>query len=205
MTYTKINWLNKGETGAKPINKTNLNHMDDGIVNNDNSITATNNKIGNLNNLMTPQKDNLVNAINSNISEKRSIITVSTNAQTSISANSNIPFNTIYAQCGDTEKLKVYSGGGVLIGAGVSKVLVSFVVNSSSSERKWFYLRKNGVKVGDSISQTATSYHTATYSPQLFEVQDGDYFQVLNFIGTIIVNDGISNPKASFMTVEVIE
>lgn len=65
MTYTKINWLNKGETGAKPINKTNLNHMDDGIVNNDNSITATNNKIGNLNNLMTPQKDNLVNAINS--------------------------------------------------------------------------------------------------------------------------------------------
>ena len=138
-------------------------------------------------------------------SPQKNIITVSTNAQTSISANSNIPFNTIYAQCGDTEKLKVYSGGGVLIGSGVSKVLVSFVVNSSSSERKWFYLRKNGVKVGDYISQTGTSYHTATYSPQLFEVQEGDYFQVLNFIGTITVNGGISNPKASFMTVEVIE
>lgn len=138
-------------------------------------------------------------------SPQKNIITVSTNAQTSISANSNIPFNTIYAQCGDTEKLKVYSGGGVLIGAGVSKVLVSFVVNSNSNDRKWFYLRKNGVKVGDYISQTGTSYHTATYSPQLFEVQEGDYFQVLNFIGTITLNGGISNPKASFMTVEVIE
>ena len=138
-------------------------------------------------------------------SPQKNIITVSTNAQTSISANSNIPFNTIYAQCGDTEKLKVYNGGGVLIGAGVSKVLVSFVVNSSSSERKWFYLRKNNVKVGDYISQTGTSYHTATYSPQLFEVQEGDYFQVLNFVGTINLNAGITNPKASFMTIEVIE
>ena len=138
-------------------------------------------------------------------SPQKNIITVSTNAQPSISANSNIPFNTIFAQCGDTEKLKVYSGGGVLIGAGVSKVLVSFVVNSNSNDRKWFYLRKNGVKVGDYISQTGTSYHTATYSPQLFEVQEGDYFQVLNFIGTITVNGGISNPKASFMTIEVIE
>ena len=138
-------------------------------------------------------------------SPQKNIITVSTNAQTSISANSNIPFNTIFAQCGDTEKLKVYSGGGVLIGAGVSKVLVSFVVNSNSNDRKWFYLRKNSIKVGDYISQTGTSYHTATYSPQLFEVQEGDYFQVLNFIGTINLNGGISNPKASFMTVEVIE
>lgn len=138
-------------------------------------------------------------------SPQKNIITVSTNAQTSISANSNIPFNTIYAQCGDTEKLKVYNGGGVLIGAGVSKVLVSFVVNSNSNDRKWFYLRKNGVKVGDYISQTGTSYHTATYSPQLFEVQEGDYFQVLNFVGTINLNGGISNPKASFMTIEVIE
>ena len=32
MAYQKLNWLNKGETGAIPINKTNLNHMDDGIV-----------------------------------------------------------------------------------------------------------------------------------------------------------------------------
>lgn len=31
MIYERINWLNKGETGAKPINKTNLNQMDKGI------------------------------------------------------------------------------------------------------------------------------------------------------------------------------
>lgn len=31
MAYERVNWLNKGETGAKPINKTNLNKMDKGI------------------------------------------------------------------------------------------------------------------------------------------------------------------------------
>lgn len=33
MAYEKVNWLNKGETGAKYINKTNLNQMDSGIYN----------------------------------------------------------------------------------------------------------------------------------------------------------------------------
>lgn len=33
MAYQRLNWLNKGETGAIPINKTNLNHMDEGIYN----------------------------------------------------------------------------------------------------------------------------------------------------------------------------
>ena len=62
MAYTKLNWLNKGETGAIPINKDNLNHMDNGISNNDSAI-------GNLANLNTSAKDNLVNAINSTIIE----------------------------------------------------------------------------------------------------------------------------------------
>lgn len=38
MAYQKLNWLNKGEIGAIPINKTNLNHMDDGIKQNSNDI-----------------------------------------------------------------------------------------------------------------------------------------------------------------------
>ena len=62
MAYTKLNWLNKGETGAIPINKDNLNHMDNGISNNDSAI-------GNLANLNTSVKDNLVNAINSTVVE----------------------------------------------------------------------------------------------------------------------------------------
>ena len=62
MAYTKLNWLNKGETGAIPINKDNLNHMDNGISNNDIAI-------GNLANLNTSVKDNLVNAINSTVVE----------------------------------------------------------------------------------------------------------------------------------------
>lgn len=30
--YVPVGWKNKGESGAKPINKTNLNHMDEGIT-----------------------------------------------------------------------------------------------------------------------------------------------------------------------------
>ena len=57
MAYQKLNWLNRGETGAIPINKDNLNHMDNGIANNDSAI-------GNIANLNTSAKDNLVNAVN---------------------------------------------------------------------------------------------------------------------------------------------
>lgn len=57
MAYQKLNWLNKGETGAIPINKDNLNHMDNGVETNDKNI-------GELSNLNTTSKNNLVSAIN---------------------------------------------------------------------------------------------------------------------------------------------
>lgn len=57
MAYQKLNWLNKGETGAIPINKDNLNHMDNGVETNDKNI-------GNLSSLSTTNKSNLVSAIN---------------------------------------------------------------------------------------------------------------------------------------------
>jgi len=33
MTYERVNWKNNGESGATPINKDNLNNMDEGIAN----------------------------------------------------------------------------------------------------------------------------------------------------------------------------
>ena len=53
MSYTKTNWQN----GVTPVNSTNLNHTEQGIYDN-----STN--IGNLNNLNTTEKTNLVGAIN---------------------------------------------------------------------------------------------------------------------------------------------
>lgn len=42
MAYSKVGWLNSGETGAKPINKNNLNQMDNGIYeNNTNKLDKT--------------------------------------------------------------------------------------------------------------------------------------------------------------------
>ena len=53
MAYTKTNW-----TDTTPINTTNLNKIENGIAANDTAI-------GNLSNLNTSSKDNLVGAINS--------------------------------------------------------------------------------------------------------------------------------------------
>lgn len=53
MAYTKTNW-----TDTTPINTTNLNKIENGIAENDTAI-------GNLSNLNTSSKDNLVTAINS--------------------------------------------------------------------------------------------------------------------------------------------
>ena len=53
MAYTKTNW-----TDTTPINTTNLNKIENGIASNDTAI-------GNLSNLNTSSKDNLVTAINS--------------------------------------------------------------------------------------------------------------------------------------------
>ena len=47
MAYTKINWEN-APSKKTPINDTNLNHMDNGIANNDAEITELKNKISTL-------------------------------------------------------------------------------------------------------------------------------------------------------------
>lgn len=64
MAYQKLNWLNKGETGAIPINKDNLNHMDNGIEANDILGNKNANNIGTLSSLNTTDKSNIVNAVN---------------------------------------------------------------------------------------------------------------------------------------------
>lgn len=64
MAYQKLNWLNKGETGAIPINKDNLNHMDNGIEANDILGNDNANNIGTLSSLSTTSKSDLVGAIN---------------------------------------------------------------------------------------------------------------------------------------------
>lgn len=59
MAYTKTNW-----TSTTPINTTNLNKIEDGIIANDTAIKTINTNIGTLSNLKTTEKSNLVGAIN---------------------------------------------------------------------------------------------------------------------------------------------
>lgn len=88
MAYEKINWLNKGEAGAKPINKTNLNHMDNGIETNDTNI-------GNLSNLNTTYKSNLVGAINEVNDNIYAKVGLTSNVSTTADTYNKIPYNSI--------------------------------------------------------------------------------------------------------------
>lgn len=63
MAYTKVNWEN-GENGGKKLNKTNLNHMDEGIFQNNLHTEMLYTLIGELGDLETTDISNLVAAIN---------------------------------------------------------------------------------------------------------------------------------------------
>lgn len=60
MAYSKTIW----ENGITPVDENNMNNIEQGIYNNFLDIESVNNKIGNLSNLNTTEKSNLVSAIN---------------------------------------------------------------------------------------------------------------------------------------------
>lgn len=86
MAYEKINWENAPSTNT-PINAENLNHIENGIEQNDNDI-------GNLEELNTTEKGNLVGAINevNNSILKRTIVyeNSSGGSDTSLTLNKSV-------------------------------------------------------------------------------------------------------------------
>ena len=82
MSYIKTNWQNKPNQST-PINAANLNHIEDGIYDVSTSI-------GDLNNLNTTEKSNIIGAINEVNSKTIPISQGGTGATTSSSAISNL-------------------------------------------------------------------------------------------------------------------
>ena len=122
MAYQKLNWLNKGETGAIPLNKTNLNHMDNGIGENDTHI-------GDLNSLNTNAKNDLVNAINE-INSKNSVITAFSPEVNGFTGTSDMTFG---SNIKNGNRLSV-SGNKIVVGDNVNYILISANFTLQASE-----------------------------------------------------------------------
>lgn len=105
MAYTKTIWKNDQ---LPAINEGNLNNIENGIEEAHNSIDKVNNNIGNLSNLNTDIKDNLVNAIN-NVN-KKSYLKIKKSAKSSFQledyGSTDIPLTEQEFKNGDKFELK---------------------------------------------------------------------------------------------------
>lgn len=119
MSYKKINWLNSGETEAKPINKTNLNHMEEGI---DNSYIFK----------------NLFNVGNAKMTSNATLSFDNSNNRILMNGSSmtstNILLNSLN---GDKDK------DGIILAPGTYTASIKKVSGSLANNNISFYLRKN--------------------------------------------------------------
>lgn len=135
MAYNKTNWENAPSTDT-PINASNLNKIEEGIYQNSLSADSNTTNIGTLTNLETPNKTNLVSAINSMLP-----IDISNKFEKTI-GTSNI--NTLIAYYYPLEK----------------KVELYFWISGLSSTNDW----KNIITITDSNYYPKSNFYYPSYS-----------------------------------------
>ena len=161
----KINFKNKGETGAIPINADNLNLMQTNVENSFKSIKTISDT--------DTYNCNYINSL------KPSIITVGLNSNTEITGSTTIQLDKILSSVGNKFTLQ---NGGIKIGAGVSKIKVSGCllekVNSVGLYGCYIYkneaLLANAINVGFNYIPVVNQMFKTTCQPVLVDIQEGD-------------------------------
>lgn len=115
---------------------------------------------------------------------EQNVITASlgtSGADTNIAANTVIQATSVYSQVGDGFSV---SGGYIVVGPGISKVLVSAsVFYAPRSAYGWYQLEKNGAEIAGCRAITNTygsSFGTATLAEKLISVSEGDKIGIRN-------------------------
>lgn len=108
----------------------------------------------------------------------------------------------------NSDKLTL-SSGGILIGAGISKIKISgniFGVSDNNNSYLWCYIRKNrgSTTTNESIAidNTNTLFGSVSFSPKLIDVQEGDLIILYKEDGNSTSIRGAGN---TWLTVEVVE
>lgn len=149
----KIEFKNKGETGAIPINSINLNQMQDNI---ETSIEETNTKI-----------------------KGKTILSVKLADDYSPVKEQYCEINTWVENVKTGNKLSVIDGK-IKVGQGVSKLRISgvFGANATGNERYYFWTRKNGVNIGTWVVEDVLNIYSPIPFEQLIEVKENDIISV---------------------------
>ena len=161
----KINFKNKGETGAIPINANNLNLMQTNVENSFKSSKTTSDT--------DTYNCNYINSL------KPSIITVGLNSNIDITGSTTIQLDKILSSVGNKFTLQ---NGGIKIGAGVSKIKVSgcLLEEVNSVGLYGCYICKNEINLAHAINigfnyiPVANQMFKTTCQPILADVQEGD-------------------------------
>ena len=149
-----------------------------------NSINEVNGNVGNLSNLNTTDKTNIVNAINevnTNLQNKNlEYIVVTIDSAQTITSNSVVGFNNAPRGQGNF----TLNNDTVVIGSGINHIRVSgsiFVDNwPGGSNYLWTLIQLNGYNVATSINgSSSSSYLSASVPATIFSVKEGDRIRVV--------------------------
>jgi hypothetical protein len=200
MAYIKTEWENSPSTKT-PINANNLNKIENGIYTN--SVD-----VGELTNLNTENKENLVEAINE--TNTKNCLTIKRTEDTlDVTAwqNYDVSFPIISSQKGN--KLSVNENGQVVIGAGINYVKVNlnfeFVCSTTTTSYIQFKILKNSevMAVNRIYNLTANIREISNITPVLIPVTQGDIIKMRitpAIDGTLTLGGG----NFAYITVEAI-
>lgn len=164
--------------------------------------------IGTLSNLTTTAKTNLVSAINE-VNDKN-IISVGLSQDFSIPTSNVLTQITGLTSLDNIGSKLTLSNNQIVIGAGVSKVKVSYVLDikaQASASNVNIYLRLNSTAISQEVASFNAVGHTEdiSYIPRLIDVSEGDKID-LGIYGTAgnLVQHGYDSIVRSIITVEVV-
>ena len=194
-------------TGGTDLNAQTFNDMQSNI---DTAISSVDNKAGNLSNLNTTEKNNLVGAINE--VNTKNIITVGLASDTTSTSTEKLNLSTVLSSIGN--KLTWDSANkGIKIGAGISKVKVSANCIQIVKEAGLYgcYIAKNGTKLANAVN-VGFNYITITeqlwqtsLQPVLIDVTEGDYIYLVGYTeSTSAITYRAYEGRSTNLTVEVV-
>lgn len=204
MSLTKITYSDKQQLNANA-NINVINKCQASDMNEIKSVVNTNVDLqGDLANLTTDTKTSIVGAINDVNTKQILTSTIGSNVVLSGTSDTNISLISV-----DSVGTKLtISDGKVLIGSGVSKILVSgnacFTVSANSTNPRFFKIKKNNTEtiVARLGSPSNTNGFTLSVPPQLLSVTSGDLISCS--IQGVNGDTLRSSATATYLTVEVV-
>lgn len=178
MAYTKTVWENLPSTNT-PINANNLNKIEDGIEDIEEQVNDKNVITARLN-----------TAINITSTQQYDVKKITLDA--SVVAGNRLTFQ----------------NGEIVIGEGVSKVLISGTIGSTGSDTSYgMEIHKNNVYQARAYNSFvgSSSYTTISVSPKMIEVAQGDIITLKIYINSTGITRTIRGNNETHLTVEVIE